>query len=182
MTENWGLMVAAFVVLIFTEITLICCRKVSRKVPINYILLLIFTLCESYVVANICAYYMASQPGVVTMAGLGTFVISLACMLYAFFAKTDFTIMGGIIWLLSFTLLLIIMFQWVFLYGNTFVYNMIIGLCIFLMGIFLIYDTQLIVGKGKHKLSLDDYVIGALIIYSDIITIFLYLLMLLGKK
>jgi FtsH-binding integral membrane protein len=46
----------------------------------------------------------------------------------------------------------------------------------------LIHDTQLIVGKGKWKLGLDDYIVGALIIYVDIITIFLYLLALFAKK
>ena len=44
-----------FAVLIVVELTLFCVRPLSRKVPINYILLLIFTLCESYFVAWICA-------------------------------------------------------------------------------------------------------------------------------
>ena len=35
----------------FTEIPIICCPSVARNVPLNYILLLIFTLCESYLVA-----------------------------------------------------------------------------------------------------------------------------------
>jgi hypothetical protein len=110
MINNYWLLIIAIITLIFTEITLICCRKVARKVPINYILLLIFTLCESYLLADICAYYMLSQPGVVIMSVMGTATISLACMLYAFFAKTDFTIMGGLIWLLSFSLMLLILF------------------------------------------------------------------------
>ena len=183
MQQNWGILVAAIFVMIFTEIALLCCRKMARKVPTNYILLLIFTLCETYLVGNICSYYALSQPGIVQVAGLGTSVITAACTLYAFTTKTDFTIMGGLIWLLSFSLMLLILFTWIIggIY-NSFVNNAIISLCIFLMGIFLIYDTQLIVGKGKHKLSLDDYVIGALIIYVDIITIFLYILALFGKK
>ena len=181
MQKNWGFLIVAFIVMIFTEIALICCRKMARKVPVNYILLLIFTLCESYLVANICSYYAISQPGIVIMSGLGTALITLACTLYAFFTKTDFTMMGGMIWLLAMSLLILVLFSFLFVW-NTFLYNCIIAFCIFLMGIFLIYDTQLIVGKGKHKLSLDDYVIGALLIYTDIITIFLYLLALLGKK
>lgn len=181
MQQNWGILIGAMFVMIFTEIALICCRKMSRKVPTNYILLLIFTLCETYLVGNICSYYALSQPGIVQISGLGTAVITAACTLYAFTTKTDFTIMGGLIWLLSFSLMFLIIFSWIFAF-NSFIYNAIIALCIFLMGIFLIYDTQLIVGKGKHKLSLDDYVIGALIIYVDIITIFLYMLALLGKK
>jgi len=61
-------------------------------------------------------------------------------------------------------------------------YDLLIALMVFLLGMFLIHDTQLIVGKGKWRLSMDDYIIGALILYIDIITIFLYLLALFGKK
>jgi FtsH-binding integral membrane protein len=46
----------------------------------------------------------------------------------------------------------------------------------------LVYDTQLIAGKGKLKLGVDDYIIGALIIYLDIILLFLELLKICGRK
>ena len=51
-----------------------------------------------------------------------------------------------------------------------------------LLSMYIIYDTQLIVG-GEHKrarLEMDDYVIGAMIIYSDIIYLFLWIMELLG--
>ncbi len=48
--------------------------------------------------------------------------------------------------------------------------------------IYLLVDTQLILG-GKHKnLSMDNYVLGSIIIYSDIIGLFLKILQVLGKK
>lgn len=181
MQQNWGLLVFAMFGAIFTEIAIICCRKVARKVPNNYIMLFLFTIFETYMIGFICSYYSVSSPGVVVCSGIGTAMITIACTLYAFFTKSDFTIMGGLIWMLSMSLLCLGLFSWLFAF-NGFIYNAIIALCILLFGIFLIYDTQLIVGKGKYKLSLDDYVIGALLIYVDIITIFLYLLQLLGKK
>ena len=49
-------------------------------------------------------------------------------------------------------------------------------------GAYLIYDTQLIVGGRRRELTLDDYVIGALILYLDIIKIILKLLELCKKK
>lgn len=53
---------------------------------------------------------------------------------------------------------------------------------IILMAAFLVHDTQIIVGGShrKFQLELDDYCVGALIIYSDILTIFVYLLELLN--
>ena len=47
---------------------------------------------------------------------------------------------------------------------------------------YLLIDTQLILG-GKHKnLSLDNYVLGAVILYIDIIGLFLELLRILGSR
>ena len=48
-------------------------------------------------------------------------------------------------------------------------------------GYYLIYDTQLIMGGKTHSLSLDDYILGAMMIYLDIIIMFLEILKLLAK-
>ena len=110
-------------------------------------------------------------------------MITIACTLYAFTTKNDFTYGRGMIWVLVMALLMLVLFSTIFaMEGDNKAYNCIIALCVVLLGLFLIHDTQLIVGKGKWRLGLDDYIIGALIIYVDIITIFLYLLMLFGKK
>ena len=53
-------------------------------------------------------------------------------------------------------------------------------MCVF-YGFYIIYDTQLIVGGRKHELSYDDYIIGALMLYVDIIGLFLELLELLNR-
>ena len=42
---------------IFTEIPIMCCQSVAQAVPFNYILLIIFTLCESYLLAYTTIYY-----------------------------------------------------------------------------------------------------------------------------
>ena len=174
-------MIVAAILIIITEIALLCCKGLARKVPVNYLLLLLFTCCEAYLVSAICSAYSLSQPEIIIAAGAGTAMITLACTAYAFTTKTDFTIMGGLMWVLMMTVLILTIATWV-LRWNTFLYNFIIAICIFIFGIFLIFDTQLIVCKGRHKLSLDDYIIGAMIIYLDIITIFLYLLELLAKR
>jgi len=49
-------------------------------------------------------------------------------------------------------------------------------------GIFLVIDTQLIVGKKRHGLSNDDYILGAIMLYIDIIGIFEYVLILIGGR
>lgn len=50
--------------------------------------------------------------------------------------------------------------------------------------VYLLVDTQLIMG-GQHKtykLTLDDYIMGTMILYMDIVGLFLQLLKILGKK
>ena len=49
-------------------------------------------------------------------------------------------------------------------------------------GLYLIYDTQLIAGGKQHQLGYDDYIIGALLLYIDIMMLFLELLRLFGKR
>ena len=53
---------------------------------------------------------------------------------------------------------------------------MIATLGVFLFGVYLIFDTQLVMGGKRYELCIDDYIVGALILYLDIIMIFLYLL------
>ena len=48
-----------------------------------------------------------------------------------------------------------------------------------LLSIYIIYDVGIIIDKNEG-LSYDDYIIAALILYSDIIYMFLWLLSLFG--
>ncbi len=48
--------------------------------------------------------------------------------------------------------------------------------------IYLLIDIQLVMGGKRNKLSLDNYAMGAMIIYADIIRLFLNILRILGKK
>ena len=65
---------------------------------------------------------------------------------------------------------------------SPFLNNLYCTLGVIVFGIYLVIDTQLIIGGRRLELSMDDYVVGALILYIDIIQIFLYLLQLLSKK
>lgn len=50
--------------------------------------------------------------------------------------------------------------------------------------VYILVDTQMIMGgRGRHfKLTLDDYIMGTMILYMDIVGLFLKLLKLLGEK
>lgn len=47
---------------------------------------------------------------------------------------------------------------------------------------FLAYDTQLVLGNRRYTISPEDYITGALQIYTDIVYIFTFVLQLLGNR
>lgn len=48
--------------------------------------------------------------------------------------------------------------------------------------IYLLIDIQLVMGGKRNNLTMDNYVMGAMLIYCDIIRLFLNILRILGKK
>ena len=104
----------------------------------------------------------------------------IALTAYACATKRDFTYFGGALSVAS-MMIVVIAIIFSFFVGKI-GWLIIIGILTVLLSIWIIYDTQLIVG-GKHRaaeLELDDYIIGAIIIYSDIVTAFIYILQLIG--
>lgn len=171
-----ALFIFSIIMSLITCILLVCFRKLSRTTPTNYILLTLFTLCEGYTVSYSCAM---SSPKIVLMAAIMTLGITLALTLYALTTKTDFTFMGGMLFVGCTVMLLIGIFM--MFTSNPFLHVLFSGFGVLLYGVYLIYDTQLLMGNKKHELELDDYILGALFIYLDIILIFLYLLDILNS-
>ena len=182
--EQVGLLWTALILGICIEISLVCCKGVARKSPTNMILLALFTLCWTYVIGAICALYSAE---VVLTAALMTMVLSISLMVYAYFTKTDFTtccgpfVCWGLLLIMTISMLMSVISMLVFSYTATW-YPFAAGFGVIVGGLFLLIDTQLIVGGRRHELSIDDYVLGALMLYLDIIYIFLELLKLFGRK
>ena len=156
---------------------ILVCGKLTNVVPINYILLLIFTLFESITVAFITVYY---EPiSVLSCAGLSMLIV-FGLTMYACFTKTDFTMMGGFLFSCS---IVLIFLGIIGLFFRSYFYQMFLNsLGVLLMSVYLIFDTQLVIGKNSQLIKLDDYILGALNIYLDIINIFLKILRSLGQK
>lgn len=65
---------------------------------------------------------------------------------------------------------------------NSFIHSIYIWLGLVIFGVYLIIDTQRIVGGKRMELKTDEYIIGAMLIYADIVVIFLKILALLAKN
>lgn len=172
-------MIVAFVVSLVSLYALACYPNLARTVPTNYALLGVFTVSEAYIVACITTFY---TPMSVLNAALLTTAIVIGLTVYAFKTTTDFTYYGGLLFMASFGLLMA-MFLGIFINSNWF-QIMISLFAILLFGVYLIYDTQLIMGgEGKSaSYTIDDYILGAINIYLDIINIFVQILKIIGNK
>ena len=85
---HMGLFWVCFLISLASLLTLGCVRGITTKTPANMLLLIIFTLSESYLVSMICGLYTPESVLNATVATLGA-TISLTC--YAIYTKTDFT-------------------------------------------------------------------------------------------
>jgi len=163
---------------ILVIIPLICFKELSRRVPLNYILMTVWTVCESILVATCCSLY---DPEIVIMAGILTAAVTISLTIYAFTTKTDFTFLGGLL----FVSICLILFFGIFCFAFRSVRVLHIFFCILgvlVYSLYLIYDTQLVMGKFGQEYSVDDYIIAAIMIYIDIIQMFLYILQLFGRR
>ena len=176
MQENTYLL---FVLLVFEIgiLILIICTKLSQKVPINHILLILFTIIEAIMVSFTTIYY---EPiSVLACAGV-TMIVVFGLTMYACFTKRDLTMMGG--FLVSISLILLFL-GIIGLFFRSYFYQMFLDcMGVLLMSLYLIYDTQLVIGEKKLFIKMDLYILAALTIYLDIITLFLRILRLFGTK
>lgn len=80
---NLPLVAIVIVTYLVTFCALVCCG-LHRKVPVNYILLLVFTACVSFIVASVCIKY---NPIVVFEAATLTAAVVIGITIYAFTTK-----------------------------------------------------------------------------------------------
>ena len=159
---------------IILPIIIICCPDTMSKVPMNYIILLLFTIAESYLVSFICAF---SNPKIVFMAAFMTFAMVISLTIYAITTSTDMTLNGSILFIGCCVLFL---FSFFLIFTNNKLLHIIFCIAgIILLGFYLIYDTQLIIGNKSYCVEMDNYILGSFMLYTDIVSLFLYILQLL---
>ena len=161
---------------LFLFLCLACCRGLSRKVPYNYLFLSAITLCEGIACAIASSIYSFQ---IVALALLLTIVATLSITFYACTTKRDFST-----WRVG----LYAIFMQIITFGMIAVLFKIRALYAFytfgmtiMVGFYLVYDTQLIMGKLGVGYSVDDYIFATLEIYMDIIRLFLLILRILGN-
>ena len=157
----------------------LCFGQLSKKSPTNYVLLGLFTFSQSYLVSMICTIY---DEWSVLMCGVLTLAVTAGLTLHALTTKKDYsTWAAGLSGLMS--ILLVVSLANIFFRVQA-LHSL---LAVVFAGIYMVYilvDTQMIMGGNgrRFKLTLDDYIMGTMILYMDIVGLFLKLLQLLGEK
>uniref|UniRef100_A0A8C4TDQ5 Uncharacterized protein n=1 Tax=Erpetoichthys calabaricus TaxID=27687 RepID=A0A8C4TDQ5_ERPCA len=168
----WSFDPAAFVLII----VLTCCSDIRRRVPLNFVFLILFVIIFPFLFFFFHSFFQADE---VMWAVAATGIVCFSLSIFALQTKWDFTTLSGIIWVFLWTLIAsgilfaIIRSRWLsIVYAGS-------GTLIF--SIYLVIDTQMMLG-GKHRYSIDpeEYVFAALNLYLDIINLFLFILQIIG--
>lgn len=179
--QNLALYLSAYVLFLVLYIVLACCTSVARKHPINLILLALFTLTLSYMVAVISSFH---ETEIVMLAFGMTMICSFAIIIFASQTKYDITVCSGALFIACISLFLFGLFAAIFVpSGSIKIVNIVyssLGAMLFMA--FLAFDTQLIMGGKKHEISPEDYVFAAMMLYVDIVYIFLFILSIFGNN
>ncbi|XP_054888137.1 protein lifeguard 3-like [Poeciliopsis prolifica] len=170
---------ASFAVFFLVYCILICCKEPRRRFPLNLLLLGIFTVALSCMAGTVSSYY--ETKAVIIAMGI-TGVVCIAVTVFCFQTKVDFTSCGGFLCIAAVLLMIIgivtsivLSFQYVpwlhMLYAA-------IGAIVYTL--FLVYNTQLLIGNRELAISPEEYIYGALSLYVDIVHIFLFILQVSG--
>lgn len=177
--NNWAMYTSAYVVFFVLYFVLVCCEGVRRSYPANVIMLSLFTLSLSYLVAVISSFHETNI--VLIMMGVTTLVCA-SVMIFACQTKYDFTTWGGVLFCAALAIFFLSIFTPLWLALSTTAGKIVIGGLLALVFVaFLAYDVQLVMGGKKYELSPEEYIFASLILYMDIIRIFLLLLAIFGR-
>merc|ERR1719402_1623040 len=161
-------------------IPMVCISGLRRSFPINFIILLLFTLCEAVSVGMVTALY--EEQSVLIAVGL-TAGVTLVLTIFAMQTKYDLTVCGGALSCALF-ILIAVGFIMIFIpHDKDSILSVVYGSAgALIFSLYLIYDTQMMLG-GSHKYSIspEEYVFAALALYLDILNIFLYILRIIGE-
>ena len=144
--------------------------------PQNMVLLGLFTFVEAFLVGTVTTAYCASgYKGVVLEAVFLTCAVFVGLTLFTFQSKIDFSFLGA-----GLSMGLGVLILWglaSLIFGfNAGYYYALFG-CIIFCG-YILFDTWLIM----EQLSPHEYVLAAIMLYLDIINLFLYILRLLASS
>lgn len=176
-----GWMFLGMGIFIITYLILACVESARRSFPLNFFLLAIMTFGYAFVAAVASCHYRIDT---VLYAAIATAISTLLITLLAKSSKFDITSCGTTLCILGLAHCVIGSIMAITLtlmgYGN--LASLLLAISgAFLVSLYLLFDTQLILGGRKAELSPEEYILAAILLYVDIIQLFIYLLEIINK-
>ena len=174
---TWFLIIISTIGFFYTLYLLSGNQNLGKKVPYNYLTLLIVTLFMSFICALFAVSYSFS---IVLFCILLTIISSITITGYAYITNKDFSYIKALV--------AVIISQFggfiytVFILDITMLEQVCFFVATLLFGIYLVYDTQVILKKYGEVYTIDDYIFASLQIYIDIARLFLTILAMIGKS
>lgn len=179
--KEFLLSVVFIMIEIVIYITLICSETCRRTTPLNYILLGIFTVATSYVAAFISVHY---DTDTVLLAFGSTAGITAVVGLVAWTNCVDITSCGFVLYMILISTMIFSIFVTVHIMmtGSYTLYYILLYLMLVVVIVSLLFNMELIIGKGQLALAPEEYIFAALTLYVTIKDIFIILLQILSRK
>ncbi|XP_068624010.1 protein lifeguard 2-like [Battus philenor] len=158
----------------------ISCSPCARYPPCNFVLLIVTVCCMSIIAAQITSRYKTE---IILYATIVTAIVVFVCFVLAF-SSFDFTSWMLYVIVISTALsaiFLIVIF--LMLLTGTFMkpFVLVLLICATVMEVMMLtIELQTILGGRAVQLSEDDYALGAFMVYTSIISIFLKIVQILG--
>jgi len=171
-TQPFFLNTNVFAISLVVTISSVCAIGCfASKYPWNILLLCTFTITESIIISRLCLIYFMNGGGPIIVKSAGiTFSIFLVLTSIAFLSKKDFSFMENMLSIGLFSFMGFIILQ--MFIASSFLNVMISWAGVMLFSGYILYDTSQIL----HRLGPDDAIHASLMLYLDIINIFVMLL------
>jgi len=171
LTHTWPVILS----IVLSFVLIFALMHMKDKSPENMYLLAAFTFVEAFMVGTVTTLYAERNAGIVLEAVFLTGAIFIGLTVFTFQSKIDFSFLGAFLSMGLGALILWGFFAIIFGVGTGYVYALL-G-CIIFCG-YILFDTWLLM----DRLNPHEYVLASIMLYLDIINLFLYLLQLLSSS
>jgi hypothetical protein len=153
--------------------------RLRHTFPSNALLLLISTVSQAVPVAVFSTFF---DPLSVCLGSMHSLTIFMALTIFAWQPnpKWDLSMYGQ--WLLGACISLIVVVPLLAAVGLPLETNLLSSLTAILFSVFIVYDTQKILGKSNRGITPDEPILAALVLYQDMLGLFVELLKLVDNS
>ena len=160
--------------LILSLMQLIWFSKTYRRVPFNYMLLLVISISMGFAISVACA---TTEALVVFLAIVMTITTTCCLTIYAFIVRDNIAFFQGMLIISANCLISMAICM---LFVDLEISRAVLAcIGIIIWGMYLLYDTKFLMTNTIIEISCDEYILASIILYFDIMMLFIKILDLL---